>query len=799
MATKGTLIFCAGIIVNLLFISQGFCVAPYDQEPNLALAKSWWPDQRNVWTPIGWKDHYFRFNVLYNGTLIFEPCSDMTSRVHAKEWKGQDVQLTFTPWPDLNIPPLPKEQTPLWKLDGGHGLQGWRTDCQTPVLWTDFPLQEGMVIRKEVFGHLQGGKEVSTGLEPLYAWIRLSVTHVDPLRAPAKFPMIVQLSRNYHALVGRFMNENGVTIDVVPERAHYVKELQSETFAEIEKPGLQVVEPDGRVRLAVLPAAKGKVTFHERAKGIYALQVNLDAKVGDHVDLLLPMFPQPREAIQSELWLGFGGALGQSEAHWASKPDTAARFDVPEQEITDAIAWNVKFAQLITEKDPQTGDYSFLSGSWGYDQLWPTPTSMNSHMFLSLLGRHDLVERYSDIFLKHQGKIKAPGPVYALHPGYFGTPRYLTSIDWLTDHGAVLLQVSTDALLTRNEQFTAKWTEPIVKACEFLKDYCAKTNHDGVIGLLPPAVATDEIIPNQAIWNLAWSYKGLTKAVQLLQAIKHPRANEFDAFAKQFKNTFVKAYREAASRAPRWKDSSGREYPKPPALFSKGEPPYHVYSDAFYLDTGPMVLVWSGLLPADDPLMQASAKFFREGPNWKLKGPRFNPIHRPVLEHEMSTCEPCYSWNVVHSWELGDRENYLQGMYSLFAGSLSQQTYIACEHRHGMQGNLFSTALAFWMARQAVIDDDISPGELHLLRLCPSAWLSSERESVFEKMPTVFGPVNLHCKRSADKKTLHVQFEGKWHNAPGKIVLHSPPLPELETIVVNGKSYQAGKPILVRE
>jgi hypothetical protein len=192
-------------------------------------------------------------------------------------------------------------------------------------------------------------------------------------------------------------------------------------------------------------------------------------------------------------------------------------------------------------------------------------------------------------------------------------------------------------------------------------------------------------------------------------------------------------------------------------------------------------------------------KFFREGPNWKLKGPRFNAIHRPVLEHEMSTCEPCYSWNVVHSWELGDREKFLEGMYSLFAGSLSQQTYIACEHRNGMQGNLFSTPLAFWMARQAVIDDEISPGELHLLRLCPSAWLSSERESVFEKMPTLFGVVNLRCKKSADGKTLHVQFQGTWHDAPKKIVLHSPPLPELKTIIVNGRTYKAGKPILLRD
>src|SRR5437879_10589700 len=52
-----------------------------DTNPELTaeLAKLWWPDQRNIWTPIGWKDHYFRFNVLYNGWIVCEPCPHWTS------------------------------------------------------------------------------------------------------------------------------------------------------------------------------------------------------------------------------------------------------------------------------------------------------------------------------------------------------------------------------------------------------------------------------------------------------------------------------------------------------------------------------------------------------------------------------------------------------------------------------------------------------------------------------------------------------------------------------------------------
>src|SRR5689334_12054879 len=65
-------------------------------EPNAELASLWWPEQRNVWTAIGWKDHYFRFNVVYNGTIICEPCPHFAPvRPTALRWKGQSFQLTF--------------------------------------------------------------------------------------------------------------------------------------------------------------------------------------------------------------------------------------------------------------------------------------------------------------------------------------------------------------------------------------------------------------------------------------------------------------------------------------------------------------------------------------------------------------------------------------------------------------------------------------------------------------------------------------------------------------------------------
>src|SRR5690348_6665973 len=41
-------------------------------EADFESAKNWFPPVRNVWTPVGIKNHPFRFTSLYNGTIVAE-------------------------------------------------------------------------------------------------------------------------------------------------------------------------------------------------------------------------------------------------------------------------------------------------------------------------------------------------------------------------------------------------------------------------------------------------------------------------------------------------------------------------------------------------------------------------------------------------------------------------------------------------------------------------------------------------------------------------------------------------------
>jgi len=755
-------------------------------EPDAGAASLWWPAQRNVWTPLGWPDHLFRFNLIYNGTLVADPSP--AGRELTRPWAGQGCELTFYPGLDPDGLRIPGSGGPyqLCALpDRGVGNQGW-TDSPAPVLWSEWPLPEGVVLRQEVFAHLAGGSEVQSGVEPLYAWVRLSVARVDPLRAPDSSGFLICLSSPD---IQRNMEQER-NLTVLPERSAYPRALTARP--EEDGAGLSLEEPDGRVRLLArtLPGAEvGLVrTPDASASGRYWLRVALQARPGAALDLLLPLVPSDKGEIGPEADLGRESALTQCEAFWrAQRPDSAAEVVTPELWLNRALERSLQFARIITEKDPGTGETSFLSGSWQYDRLWPTPTSMTSHMLLDLWGYSDAVERHLEIFRTHQGEIVPPGPSYSADPGYFCSPKSLTSIDWLSDNGAVLYTVCRHARLTGDSAFTARWLDPVLKSCEFIRRARAVRGHDGVPGVLPPAVAEDRGVSTQSVWNVGWNYKGLTEAVSLLKSLGHPLAAQYEAEAEDYRATFVKALRERTAQMPQWTDSLGVTHPVVAHSLSAGGDICH----AFYLDTGPLFLVWAGLLPAQDELMEQSRLFFRDGPYRSLYDRRGNCWQRPVLIHELSSCEPCYSWNVFHSWQLGERGRYLECMYSLLAGALSPQTFISCETRDGIYGNVFAAPLLADLVRLAVIDDELEPGRLHLLRLVPKAWLRPDFRTRFERMPTLFGPVSLSFSLSADRQTIKVDFIPRWRSAPQSVLLTVPPLAGLEKVILNGRTLSA--------
>jgi hypothetical protein len=735
---------------------------PTPTEPNLEQALTWWSDLPDKWTPVGWRNHMFRFNLLYNSTVIAEAHRNQRTA----QWAGAGVQLTFLPL----------------LHDDNRVTQGW-TDEVAPVLWSEWAY-EGIVRRSYAFAHIPGGGDVESGAEPLFLWMRLTLHDLtDGLPIESRTGFDVKINAPYHRLRGMQIRNTSVT-DV--EKSAYPRELTAEREPPDPRRGCRILEPDGRVRLAVAPGEGFQVAFTPKkpTDRDCMLEVRMDTDKGAHVDLLLPMLPAEREVFDRELALGYDAALAEANRYWGVKPETAATYEVPEEHLNRMLKRVLQFAEIIAEKDPATGEYALLSGGWVYANMWATPTAMNSAMVLDTMGYHSVTERYLRIYKKQQGTTKPPGASFAEHPGYLSCPRQHSAIDWLSDHGALLYAVSQHALLCGDTSFIDEWTPAIINACEFIRDARRIEGHGGFPGILPPGVATDRKTEIQAIWNDGWHYKGLVTAVRLLKKTGHPRAAEFAAEAREYKEAFLTTFRTKAATMPVWTDASGMQHHLTPTSLFNDQPSETRH--AFYLDTGPLFLVFSELMDADDELMRSTLLWFRDGPPRKTYRYDSNCWQVPSLQHEISSCEPGLSWNVFHSWQSGDRRHFLEGMYSLATGMVSQQTFTVCETRGGITG-VNPPQVLVYMMRLAVVDDRIRDGELHLLRFMPLAWLRTDEEAVFQNIPTEFGPVSLTAMLSRDGKTLRATFSGEFRERPERIVLHVPPVPGLKGITLNGK------------
>ena len=83
----------------------------------------------------------------------------------------------------------------------------------------------------------------------------------------------------------------------------------------------------------------------------------------------------------------------------------------------------------------------------------------------------------------------------------------------------------------------------------------------------------------------------------------------------------------------------------------------------------------------------------------------------------------------------------------------------------------------------------IEPNHLHLLRLVPLAWLSADRLTTFERIPTEFGPVTLQFRLQKNASRLLVTFQPHFRHNPRSVSLHVPPLEGLADIAIGGQVY----------
>lgn len=777
-------------------------------EWDAATAAAYWPDQRGHWAPVSWKDHLYDFSVFYNGTILANPTGVGMNRnippedqVFASELRvrlGVVDPAAGTGDRAMLSAPNGQSDTSLIQLfspDGRH-MASWREGCAPVYVIEHALLGQPVLVRQMHVAHIPGGRAVERGDEPHFLWVRLEVTDIiaEVSSAERIYATLTVLAPSILPGMGAFNNVNFNYGYGIPA---YPMPLVFEGTRDLSAPGyLRHATPlatfgsyrhGRRNRLAVPAGQPGdtacylRSAFFDAANGsVGHLVLSCPCEVGAAIDFIYPMIPVDDETLDRELALGFDGALAETEAFWEEELTTRTTVHVSEPLLQGWIDNLPRLTAMIGQKHPATGDYGLPSGSYSYEAIWPTPMSMQAYA-LDFLGYSREVEKYLEPFRLNQGHNDPPSPYLSRHPGFIGAPKEITGIDWITDHAAILFAAVHHAAVSGNADFIARWTPAIVDGCRFIADARRADGFDGVRGILPPAVSNDSGWCSQTAWNNAWHHKALKTAAAFLQMIGHPEADRFRFEADDYRDTFVRAFRDIVAASKCWQAPDGTAVPFIPATFASatGEEAAH----CFYLDTGPIILVFGELLNAADPIMQAAVRWFREGPQWRMYRPFSSEFQTPVLDHEVSSCEPCYSWNLFHSYALRDRQRFAMGLYGLFAAGACRQNFVSCETRDAVFGNCFTHGLALMLMRQAVIMEETDT--LHLLPMAPLAFFAGSGLE-WQHVPTWFGHLSIAARD--EEGVLHVRFDPPTRHSPARILLHLPPLEGMQKVIVNGRT-----------
>lgn len=785
-------------------------------------AIQFWPEMRSHWAPVSWKDHPHNFNVLYNGTVMAVPSvSGINPFVNPEDQVfGAELRVR------TSISPMGTGAADISLFRGvrpdGQQVPSWGSGVAPEYIMEHTMRKSVVYVEQRQFAHVPGAQRIVRGNEPHFLWMRFVVSDVIEFinLADHVYVYLTFLKPNTHTEIAAFNNINpnfGFGIPSYPFPFHFesTEDWSKPAYLRLGQQGRLQARPATayrrglRNRLA-FPAGQKTVSvkylesrmFLGAVQPLSHLELKIPAKLGAKIDLVLPMVPVDDETMNRELELGYDGARAETEAFWKKELSTSTRIQMSEPLVQGYFTQFPRLQAMLGQKEPSTGEYGIRTSSLHYEIVWSTPTAMSIHA-LDLVGMPAEAEKYLETYLGNQGKIKPPSPYLDRHPGYFGPPENMSFINWITDHAAILWAASAHGLITMDANFLRRWEEPIVKGCEFIQLALRAKGHGGYEGIMPPGVPNDtSAVSAQVVWNDAWYHKAFLTAVRLLERTRHPRAAEFRQSVNVYHDTFQKAFRDVVSQSKRWEAPDGTKVPFIPMALTRAKTPGLMQNDApldgeegnstedvnlsaahaFFLDTGSLSLVFGELFPADDPIMKAALRWFREGPQFKKYREFSSPYQAPLLHAEVSSCEPIYSFNLFHTLELGERRLFSMGLYGQFAGGHCRGSFVGCETREGLFGVM--NTLPLLATRQALIQE--SGDELHLLRMAPLAFFRGEGFG-WEQATTEFGPLSISGRWDETQRSLTLDYKAPVRRRPARTFLHLPPFSDVAVVTLNGR------------
>ncbi len=684
-------------------------------EPSYDQAVVRWPDMRRPIAFLGCKNHPFEFGVMWNGDISATPGELLTEadrRLFTKI-KEEAALLSFSigERPDFEHRRDDDGSTEPSLLEGDLPVSEIKMKSGNSVL-----LEEALAVDS------LGSGNAASWDSPVFLRLRFKV--IEPGSGAPAIHLWTQVAsdRMVYAMNAR----RNVRIPFVAPKYPY----------DLHTVGPDLVDETGRIVLAAskpgryyarLQNDQTSVGLIETGMGANLCEFEIPRRAGETLDLILPFSPADAASLSRLRGISYDQSRTSVITFWKAEEARGMQVDVPDAQLNRLWKYTVPLSFITADTYPN-GDHVLKTSPHHYEAYWPTPMSLN---LVDLIERGYLTESKSFLepFLDTSRYSPVPSSSAWSNTGYISGPREHLAIPWTGDHGAILWAASEYYLMSRDQGFLKQWLPAMIKGVEWIADERSHTRLQGGpdAGLMPAARGFDGGSDDQhLVWIDAWMYRALASVTEVLQAVHHKDAERWAHERDDYRECFQAAYRKHVERTARWKDSLGELVPFIPWSFEQTDPTrLHI----FYIDCGPMFLGVAGLLNANDPIMTLAMKWLNEGPNAGSADPDWTEFaNTPTLRYEMSSVEPCYSWNVYLRFLRNERDKFLEGFYSLAAGSVSRKFMGGDEHRDGIQDLPTMNSVIDNHLRNMLVFENEGGKGVDILRNSPSAWLHAGKD-----------------------------------------------------------------------
>ncbi len=783
------------------------------QETSYEEACGWWPDLKYVLTFLGWKNHRMEFTLFWNGNIGTgfsvggqpgRPGGDadleiyLPTQLHCSFATGTVPVYHNRVTDDGSIPQ--------------RLLRGY-----LPVVQTTLE-HEGLIFEETAFAGLLEGAKVVTGNEDLICHVRWTIR--NPTTEPRRTALWANLAARHYAPIFTY------AVAFPDQPTVKVEDVAPRYTAPLARDGEFILDDAHCIRLAV-PGVEGWQFFDKfnpdaRAdpaladleqkrllENVVRWDVTLAPGQEKSLDLKVPFFPLSAEKGQRLATVSFDSALEQTILFWENELAQGMQIETPEALVNEVYKAALPHIFITTDMDPKSGLLITKTSPLVYESVWANLSASVIINGLDLRGHHQDAAAYLEPFIVWQGKNQPPGE-YSSNDGYLGTPPEWTPIAWASNNGWLLWALASHYLCTRDEVYLQRALPHIMASCDWIirertttMQFDARGQRVLHYGLLPRGVSSDVAVHGYFFTNDAYNYLGLATTGRVLAQIGHPRAEAILQAAASYRSDSRSSLERATAASSKISLKDGQEVPFVPleAYQRTSEPTpeltyvqegFEYHAVKFYLDIGPLHLVETGILDADEPLVDWMLRFVgQDGPYYQMLDLQGVTARSPAcLYHGVSTFEPFYAPHAAIYYQRDDVDRYLETFYGLLAAGMSRKTYTMVETREGIWHLPWADAEFTKFLRWMLVKEE---GDvLRLAWATPRVWLEHGRSLSVTRAPSLYGPLDFRITSQVGEGIIEANICPPRRNPPKRLILRlrHPAALSISRVTVNGQEWQ---------